>query len=101
MQCTVRPLLAASAGCTLALEAPEQVRVVWDRLRIEQALLNLVTNACKNTPAPGSVTIPVDYSDELVEALRQPYTVAVDESALSVLGVQLGDRAIYAGTLWD
>ncbi len=47
--------------------------------------------------APGSVTIPVDYSDELVEALRQPYTVAVDESALSVLGVQLGDRAIYNG----
>jgi len=47
--------------------------------------------------APGSVTIPVDYSDELVEALRQPFTVAVDESALPTLGVQLGDRAIYNG----
>ena len=31
---------------------------------------------------PGSVTIPVDYSDELVAALRQPFTIAVDETAL-------------------
>ncbi|MCA0367464.1 MAG: hypothetical protein LCH57_05300 [Proteobacteria bacterium] len=29
---------------------------------------------------PGSVTIPTDYSQELVDALRQPYTVAVDET---------------------
>lgn len=47
--------------------------------------------------APGSVTIPIDYSDELVEALRQPFTVAVDESALPVLGVKLGDKALYNG----
>ena len=45
----------------------------------------------------GSVTIPIDYSDELVEALRQPFTIAVDETALRTLGVKLGDRAIYAG----
>ena len=47
--------------------------------------------------APGSVTIPRDYSQELVDALRQPYTVAVDETALTKLGVQLGDRALYNG----
>ena len=46
---------------------------------------------------PGNPTIPRDYSDDLVEALRQPYTVAVDESALGRLGVQLGDRALYNG----
>jgi len=46
---------------------------------------------------PGSVTIPTDYSDELVAALRQPFTIAVDETALGTLGVKLGDRAIYAG----
>ncbi|WP_288759704.1 ABC transporter permease, partial [uncultured Brevundimonas sp.] len=47
--------------------------------------------------APGSVTIPVDYSDELVEALRQPFTVAVDETALTPLGVKLGDKALFNG----
>ncbi len=46
---------------------------------------------------PGNPTIPRDYSDDLVEALRQPYTVAVDESALGRLGVQLGDQALYNG----
>lgn len=46
---------------------------------------------------PGSPTIPVDYSEELVEALRQPYAVAVDETALGRLGVKLGDQAIYNG----
>lgn len=46
---------------------------------------------------PGSVTIPTDYSRELVGALRQPYTVAVDETALTTLGVKLGDKALYNG----
>jgi putative ABC transport system permease protein len=59
--------------------------------RSKQVMVNVIDTQ------PGSVTIPIDYSDELVEALRQPYTIAVDESALSTLGVKLGDRAIYSG----
>jgi putative ABC transport system permease protein len=47
---------------------------------------------------PGSVTIPTDYSPELVDALRQPYTVAVDETALPKLGVKLGERALFNGS---
>lgn len=46
---------------------------------------------------PGAVTIPTDYSPELVNALRQPYTVAIDETALTKLGVKLGDKALYNG----
>ena len=46
---------------------------------------------------PGAVTIPTDYSQELVDALRQPYTVAIDETATAKLGVKLGDRALYNG----
>ena len=46
---------------------------------------------------PGAVTIPTDYSQELVDALRQPYTVAIDETAVTKLGVKLGDRALYNG----
>ncbi len=46
---------------------------------------------------PGSVTIPVDYSQELVDALRQPFTIAVDETSLPTLGVKLGDKALYNG----
>lgn len=46
---------------------------------------------------PGAVTVPTDYSNELIEALRQPFGVAVDETALGRLGVKLGDKAIYNG----
>ncbi|ATQ42339.1 ABC transporter permease [Caulobacter mirabilis] len=46
---------------------------------------------------PGAVTIPTDYSQELVDALRQPYTVAIDETSLPTLGVKLGDKALYNG----
>ncbi|HYE46470.1 MAG TPA: FtsX-like permease family protein [Caulobacter sp.] len=46
---------------------------------------------------PGYVTVPTDYSNELVETLRQPHTVAVDETALARLGVKLGDKALYNG----
>ncbi len=46
----------------------------------------------------GSVTIPTDYSEELVDALRQPYTLAVDETALPKLGVKLGERGMFNGS---
>ncbi|HRD45989.1 MAG TPA: ABC transporter permease [Caulobacter sp.] len=48
-------------------------------------------------PIPGYVTVPTDYSDQLIETLRQPYAVAVDETALPRLGVKVGDRAVYNG----
>ncbi|MFC7377011.1 ABC transporter permease [Brevundimonas sp. GCM10030266] len=47
---------------------------------------------------PGAVTIPTDYSPELVDALRQPFTVAVDETALPKLGVKLGEKAMFNGS---
>ncbi|MFA7264068.1 MAG: ABC transporter permease [Caulobacter sp.] len=46
---------------------------------------------------PGYVTVPTDYSDALIETLRQPYAVAVDETALGRLGVKIGDKAVYNG----
>ena len=47
---------------------------------------------------PEAVTIPTDYSRELVDALRQPYTLAVDETALPKLGVKLGEKALFNGS---
>jgi len=60
--------------------------------RQEQVQINIIDTA------PDAVTIPMDYSDGLVEALRQPYSIAVDETALPRLKVKLGDRAMINGT---
>ncbi|MDB5456849.1 MAG: hypothetical protein JWP92_2434 [Caulobacter sp.] len=46
---------------------------------------------------PGFVTVPTDYTDTMIEALRQPFSVAVDQTALKRLGVKKGDKAIYNG----
>jgi putative ABC transport system permease protein len=46
---------------------------------------------------PGFVTVPTDYTLSMVEALRQPYSVAVDQTALKRLGVKKGDKALYNG----
>ena len=67
-----------------------------DRARMGAPKMNWVQSMVIDT-IPDSVTIPTDYSPELVDALRQPYTVAVDETALPKLGVKLGDKALYNG----
>jgi putative ABC transport system permease protein len=46
---------------------------------------------------PGYVTVPTDYTQSMIEALRRPYAVAIDETALKRLGVKKGDRALYNG----
>ncbi|HUO11345.1 MAG TPA: ABC transporter permease [Caulobacteraceae bacterium] len=52
-------------------------------------------------PKPGSVTIPVDYTEANRLALTEPYAVAVDASALAQLGVKVGDSATLSGhTIW-
>lgn len=48
-------------------------------------------------PYPGSVTLPVDYPEEVRLALLEPLTVAIDQSALKKLGVKLGDKATING----
>ena len=48
-------------------------------------------------PVPGAVTLPNDFSDDLVQALREPYSVVIDQSSLNRLGVQVGDKAKING----
>jgi putative ABC transport system permease protein len=67
-----------------------------ERARQGAAKMNFVQAQIIDT-TPDAVTIPVDYSQQLVDALRQPYTVAIDETSLPKLGVKLGDKALYNG----
>lgn len=46
---------------------------------------------------PGAVTLPADFTEETRRALMEPYSVAIDESQLSRLGVKLGDTASLNG----
>lgn len=48
-------------------------------------------------PVPGSVTVPVDFSEAARAALRVPYTVLIDETARARLGVEAGHDAKING----
>ena len=48
-------------------------------------------------PVHGAVTLPNDFSDDLVQALQEPYSVVIDQSSLNKLGVHLGDKAKING----
>lgn len=48
-------------------------------------------------PVPGSLTLPNDFGQDLVDTLQEPYAVVMDKSSLGKLGVQLGDKAKMNG----
>jgi putative ABC transport system permease protein len=48
-------------------------------------------------PLPGSVTLPIDYTEEQRIALMEPGAIGVDASNLASLGVGLGDKASVNG----
>jgi putative ABC transport system permease protein len=41
----------------------------------------------------GALTLPTDFTEDVRQALEEPYAVAIDQTALGRLGVKLGDTA--------
>ena len=56
--------LAAAKGMTLEWPAPTEVMARGDMSKVEQILLNLITNAVKFTPHGGRITVEVGSSPE-------------------------------------
>jgi signal transduction histidine kinase len=52
------------AQCHVQIDAPQAIEVVWDRMRIEQVLINLISNAIKYAPcSPLEIRLEVEQCD--------------------------------------
>jgi putative ABC transport system permease protein len=65
--------------------------------RAGEAQVRTYTRLAMVDPAPGSVTLPVDFPEGARRALEAPLSVVVDVSALQKLGVAVGDSVIIRG----
>lgn len=93
--CLLKPLIDASVGSVgqaaaqkqiaLRYDIPPSIRVICDAKLIEQALINLLDNAIKYTPAGGKVRIgtrPVEGTDRL--------TIYVQDTGIGIPSEDLG-----------
>jgi len=67
----------AKAGCPLRLSADEPVCGVWDKLRLEQVLTNLLGNATKYG-AGGPIEIKVERSGELAVLQVRDHGIGIE-----------------------
>lgn len=58
--------LIENADCSLKVEGASNIDVVWDRVRIEQVLTNLLTNAIKYAPGKIELSVEEDKQDVLI-----------------------------------
>ena len=98
----VEPMAAARRQLIRLDPAPEPLGVVGDRRRLEQALLNLVSNAQKFSPSGSDVTIVVDRGGDRVRwtVIDHGSGIAPDEQErlFERFFVGSSDRSGHGGT---
>lgn len=67
--------------CNLKIHVPEHVNVKWDKMRIEQILLNLTTNAIKY--APGDIDVTVEEEQDKARIIVRDYGEGIPEEKLN------------------
>jgi PAS domain S-box-containing protein len=72
----------AEAGLSLDIEAPDDLEVSADVDRLQQVLLNLVTNAVKFTPAGGAIAIGAEAEGERVLIRVRDTGIGIPEEQL-------------------
>lgn len=78
--------LAASSDLTVRYDVPRDLpRLLGDRDRVRQVLLNLVDNAAKYTPAGGVITISARADDDEVAILVADTGVGIPEGTGDVI----------------
>jgi signal transduction histidine kinase len=70
---------AKTAGCALRLSAGDRVEGLWDRLRLEQVLTNLMSNAIKYGSGK-PIEVSVTATDETATLTVRDHGIGISES---------------------
>ena len=74
------------AGCDVTASVPPEVAVKWDRLRVEQVLTNLMSNAMK-FGAGSPIEVRVEATDDHVEIAVRDFGIGIsDEDQARIFG---------------
>ncbi|MFL5785199.1 MAG: ATP-binding protein [Bacteriovoracaceae bacterium] len=72
-----------SSNCSVKVKGLEDMIVVWDKTRIEQVIINLLTNAIKY--APGDIEIGFDLSGDNVQFSIRDHGEGIPEEKLKTI----------------
>ncbi len=91
---------ARRAGCVLRVSAPSSVRGNWDRLRLEQIVLNLLSNAFRHAPGE-PVDVGLTVEAETVQLMVRDHGPGMPEDQVEAMFSRYsrGDSARERGGL--
>jgi PAS domain S-box-containing protein len=79
----------------LSLILPESLEIEVDRIRIEQVIMNLLTNAIKNTPPNGDIIITLKPEKECIELSVTDSGIGLTEKEMEMLFTRFGKIERY------
>ncbi|MBC7537312.1 MAG: HAMP domain-containing histidine kinase [Bacteriovorax sp.] len=75
--------IMANFHCELKVDYPHNLKIVWDKTRIEQVFINLLNNAVKY--APGKIEITVREENEKVIIKVKDYGKGIPQEKLNFI----------------
>ncbi|HKQ31341.1 MAG TPA: PAS domain-containing sensor histidine kinase [Burkholderiales bacterium] len=87
-----------AAGCSMIEEFDAEVVGRWDRHRIEQVIINLLTNACRyGAGKPVAVRVFSDGTDAVLEVQDQGIGIAEDDQARIFERFERASSSVHGG----
>lgn len=90
-----------SAAHTITVEAPAALVGAWDADRVEQVVVNLLTNATRYSPDGGTIAITVGHAADLPAATTPPEACATPAVYVSLRDQGLGIPPGHLDAIFD
>ena len=79
----------------LKLQLPDFLNIVIDKIRIEQAILNVLSNAIKNTPPGGNITVKLNKIGNWVELEVSDTGIGLTKEEMDIIFTRFGKIERY------